>query len=211
MDIPLNAEVHCTDGVCGRSSCIIVNPVTKNVTHFVVQTKGFLHSEYMVALDTIIESTPKQIYLRCTREELDRFEPFERLEFIAVDDPTYLVMPPHAYDFGADDVYRWPYLEAESGTWGMYANIEQIPHDELGIRRWTDVEAVDGRIGRVDEFLVNPTNNHISHLVLREGHLWGQKDVTIPVSEIDRMEDDVVYLKLTKKQVQEMPSVPIER
>lgn len=36
----------------------------------------------------------------------------------------------------------------------------------------------------------------ITHLVLRESHLWGQKDVTIPVSEIDRMEDNVVYHKL---------------
>ncbi len=74
-----------------------------------------------------------------------------------------------------------------------------------------EVYGPDGRIGRVDEFLVNPTNSHVTHLVLREGHLWGQKDVTIPISEIDRIEDDVVYLKLDKYAVAHMPGTPIKR
>ena len=32
----------------------------------------------------------------------------------------------------------------------------------------------------VDELLVDPENEHITHLVMREGHLWGQKDVVYP-------------------------------
>ena len=41
MDIPLDAEVLCTDGAGGRSTCLIINPVTKEITHLVVQTKTF--------------------------------------------------------------------------------------------------------------------------------------------------------------------------
>jgi len=63
-------------------------------------------------------------------------------------------------------------------------------------------------VGRVDEFLVNPANNRISHLVLREGHLWGKKDVTIPVNEIDRFEDNTVYLKLNKEEIENLPTIP---
>jgi hypothetical protein len=48
-------------------------------------------------------------------------------------------------------------------------------------------------------------------LVLREGHLWGKKDVTIPVSEIDRITDDAVYLKLRKKVIATLPTVPVRR
>jgi len=44
---------------------------------------------------------------------------------------------------------------------------------------------------------------------MREGHLWGQKDVTIPVSEIDHLEENTIYLKLNKKEVEALPSVPI--
>ena len=58
----------------------------------------------------------------------------------------------------------------------------QIPPGELAVRRGTRVEATDGYVGKVDEFVVNPDNGHITHLVMREGHLWGKKDVTIPLS-----------------------------
>jgi hypothetical protein len=44
MDIPLNAEVHCTDGVCGRSTYVIVNPVNEQVTHVVVREAWFPHA-----------------------------------------------------------------------------------------------------------------------------------------------------------------------
>jgi sporulation protein YlmC with PRC-barrel domain len=73
------------------------------------------------------------------------------------------------------------------------------------------VEATDGHAGRVDEFLVDPANGHITHLVLREGHLWGQKDVTIPVAQIDRIEDGAVYLKLDKESIGALPAIPIRR
>jgi sporulation protein YlmC with PRC-barrel domain len=42
----------------------------------------------------------------------------------------------------------------------------------------------------VDEFVVNPKNGHITHLVMREGHLWGQKDVIIPLALVLRVSID---------------------
>ena len=52
MDIPIDVEVLCTDGPGGHSSAIVLNPVTKEVTHFAVRTKGFLSDEYLVPVDT---------------------------------------------------------------------------------------------------------------------------------------------------------------
>ena len=49
----------------------------------------------------------------------------------------------------------------------------------------------------------------MTHLVMREGHLWGKKDVVIPVSEVDRIEEDTVYLKLSKDEVQALPAIPV--
>ena len=37
MKLPLNVDVHCTDGRCGRSTYIIYNPATETVTHVVVK------------------------------------------------------------------------------------------------------------------------------------------------------------------------------
>jgi hypothetical protein len=73
------------------------------------------------------------------------------------------------------------------------------------------VNASDGCVRRVDEFLVNPANEHITHLVLRKAHLWGQEDVTILVSEIARIEEDTVPLKLDKQQIEALPAIPVRR
>jgi uncharacterized protein YrrD len=211
MDLPLNADVYCADGLCGRSVCLIVNPITKKVTHFVVQKKGFLHLEYMVPLSLVSESSPEKIHLRCKAEALAQLDSFEQMEFIKVDDPADLVMPPYPSELGAENIYLWPYVESENGAMGMYGEVEQIPYDEVGFHRGAQVQAKDGRIGQIDELVVDPVTSKITHLVLREGHLWGQKEITIPVAEIDHLEEDRVYLNLTKEQVEALPAVAVER
>jgi hypothetical protein len=47
--------------------------------------------------------------------------------------------------------------------------------------------------------------------VLREGHLWGQKDVAIPVSEIERIEDNTVHLKIDMRKIEALPAIPVRR
>jgi hypothetical protein len=37
-DIPLKAKVECADGPCGESGIVILNPETRDATHFVAQT-----------------------------------------------------------------------------------------------------------------------------------------------------------------------------
>ena len=59
--------------------------------------------------------------------------------------------------------------------------------------------------------MVDPNTNHITHLIMREGHLWGEKDVTIPVSNIERIEEDTVYLNLHKKDIEALPTIPVRR
>jgi sporulation protein YlmC with PRC-barrel domain len=109
-----------------------------------------------------------------------------------------------------DEPYEvWPYAMYE--TLPMALEHERIPAGEVVIRRGTSVEATDGAVGKVDEFLVDPEDDSISHLVLREGHLWGKKDVTIPVSEIDKITDEAVYLKLDKETIETLPTVPVRR
>ncbi|MCC6958040.1 MAG: PRC-barrel domain-containing protein, partial [Anaerolineales bacterium] len=87
----------------------------------------------------------------------------------------------------------------------------QIPPDELAVRRGAPVEATDGYIGKVDEFVVSPENGRITHLVLREGHLWGQKDVIIPVSATRETSLGTVFLNLSKHEIESLPTFPVHR
>jgi sporulation protein YlmC with PRC-barrel domain len=89
--------------------------------------------------------------------------------------------------------------------------VEHIPPGELAVGRGTRVEARDGHIGHLAELVVDPDSGHISHLVLEKGHLWGKKEVTLPVSAIDFGGKEAIYLKLDKKAIEQLPAVPVSR
>ena len=104
-----------------------------------------------------------------------------------------------------------PYTFREKATLCVPVTYEQIPPGELAVRRDARVKAVDGYVGRVDEFLIDPTTRRITHLVLREGHLWSQKDVIIPISKVDRAGENVIHLKLDKHAIKTLPAISVRR
>jgi hypothetical protein len=197
MDISINAKVSCTDGPCGRSMYVILKPTTEKITHLVVSNESVPEIDYLVSIDHIVESTPTQILLNCSRKEMSKMPIFDTVEFV----PSTLT------GFAGSPYMMWPYYAP--ATSHIALEKEHIPADELAIRRGAKVEAADGHVGHVDEFLINPGNDHITHLVMREGHLWGQKDVTIPVGQIDHYKDNTVYLKLNKRDIEKLAAIPV--
>jgi hypothetical protein len=79
-----------------------------------------------------------------------------------------------------------------------------VPLGEDQVRPGDVVHALDGEIGRVRGFLVNTGDDQITHVLLEEGHLWGRKEVAIPVAAVTRL-DVGIRLNLTKKQVGDLP------
>ena len=199
MDIPIDVEVFCTDGLFGRSTGMVLKPNNEEVTHLVVKEKNVPHEEILVPVKAIRATTPDSIDLSLTRDKVDKLQRFMETEYVKVD------IPHHAG--GTYSLSPYNYAEPEM----MPVKHEAIPDGELAVSRGARVKATDGYVGRVDEFLMDPQNDHITHLVLREGHLWGQKDVIIPVSEIERIATDTVYLKLDKRKVEALPAVPASR
>jgi sporulation protein YlmC with PRC-barrel domain len=206
MDIPIGAQVVCTDGPCGRSTYIVLNPVTDNITHFVAEESTLPYIERLVPINEIQKSDPQNIYLRCSRLDFEKMEPFIETDFIRADIKEYSV--PFTYP-STTPLLLWPYMSLPDDT--VIVRLEHIPPSELAVRRGAQVRATDGYVGEVEEFIVNPKNGHITHLVLRKGHLWGEKDITIPVSEIDHIDENDVYLKIDKFKIASMSAVPVKR
>ena len=82
----------------------------------------------------------------------------------------------------------------------MPIEAELIPAGEMAVRKGAWVEATDGHIGRVEEFLIDPSDRHITHLVLEEDR-WQKKVLTLPLSEILYMNEDYIYLKHNKQTI----------
>jgi len=84
-----------------------------------------------------------------------------------------------------------------------------IPLGEVDVRRGEPVFATDGEIGRIQGLAIDPASHHVSHVLLEEGHLWGRKEVAIPISAVTRV-DDIIRLTISKQQVQDLPPVDLE-
>jgi hypothetical protein len=85
--------------------------------------------------------------------------------------------------------------------------VEQVPSGERALHQGAHVNATDGKVGTVDELLLNDSGQ-ISHLVMHKGHLWGKKQVIVPLSAVDKVVDDTVYLKLDKATVSTLLTIP---
>ncbi len=196
IEIPMNVEVRSSKGPYGRSRFMILDPVADKVTHLVVEENDLSMSQRLVPLKFVGATTPERIDLTCSPEELGAMEIFMQEEFIS----AVSAIP---------DTMLWPYVAM--GTELLTIRHEKLPPGEVKVRRGTGVHATDGRIGKVDELMVDKATGGITHLILVEGHLWGKKDISIPVNQIERIEKDAIHLKLSKKEVEALPAIPIHR
>jgi sporulation protein YlmC with PRC-barrel domain len=86
---------------------------------------------------------------------------------------------------------------------------DSVPLGEVEMRRGDHVHATDGEIGRVQGLVIDGRSQHVTHVLLQEGHLWGRKDVAIPIRAVPGVENGI-RLSITKQQVQDLPPVNIE-
>jgi sporulation protein YlmC with PRC-barrel domain len=194
-DLPVDAEVQCTNGACGRCTYIVLDPAAEQVTHLAVKEKQPPHVERLVPIDEVVDSNLDVIRLRCSQQELAQMEAFADTEYVQVDLP----------DDQGPRLQMWPTIIPKSMM--VRAEVRHIPPGEVAIGPGVRVQATDGHVGYVDELMVDPTNEHITHLVLREGHLWAKREIVVPVSHIDRIEEDIVYLHLDKHSIETLPSI----
>ena len=195
-EIPLKAKVGCTDGPGGESTTLIVDPVKLIVTHVVVREDKPPHAERIVPVDRVAETTADTIRLSCTVEELHAMREFLHVEYQQVQIPRY-VGPEMGTSFYCPDVETIPIVH------------ELVPEGGRSVHPGTPVEASDGHVGELSELLTDPDTGKITHLVLREGHLWGNKKVLLPVSMVEAATPEgAIRLHADKKTISSLLAIP---
>jgi uncharacterized membrane protein len=81
----------------------------------------------------------------------------------------------------------------------------------MAVRRGAVIEATDGFVGHLGEFLVDPESGQLTHLVLQEGHNWEKREISLPLSVVDQALENTIYLKLDKAGVAKLPAIPLKR
>jgi len=208
----IGVEVTCSDGVCGDLRCVVIDPVGRVLTHLVVEPKHRQGMARLVPID-LVDATVEEIRLRCSRAEFDALEHAEEAHFLLEADEQM--------GYGAGQAVAWPYYGLGGGMGGMgkggmgIANTPQVviddrvPAGEVEVRRGDHVHATDGKIGRVQGLVIDPKDHHVTHVLLEKGHLWGKKEIAIPIGAVKDVAADGVRLKLTRDEVRDLPSVDL--
>ncbi|HEY6275332.1 MAG TPA: PRC-barrel domain-containing protein [Streptosporangiaceae bacterium] len=210
-EFTIGAQAYCSDGFCGEVIRIIFDPAAGAVTHLAIEPKHQPEAGRLVPVE-LAESYDGAVRLRCTLAEFANLDPAEDIQVV--------------------QGYQGGYGEAEAvqgygdvGSFGVGGSVsgmgipmgvphsvktvieEVVPVGETEVGRGENVYATDGEIGRVHGFLVDPDDHRATHVVLQEGHLWGRKEVAIPMSAVKEV-DAGIRLNISKRQVEELP--PIE-
>jgi len=214
MRLELGKPIRCSDGAFGELADIVVDPTTKRVTHVVARPHKLDGVSRLVPIELFGDSDGNDgLTLGCSIDEATQLPALQataylRLGEVPVSDPKW--------DVGVQDVLAMPYYGGEFGafagdldTYGV--TYDRVPKGEAEIRRSSSVASSDGEfIGEVDGFVVD-ADEHITHFVLERGHLWGQREVTIPIGAVAKVETDLVTLQLSKKEVGDLPSLRVHR
>jgi hypothetical protein len=197
----IGAHVEATDGRCGHLTRVIVDPVANSLTHLVVEPGHHEAGARLVPLELVAHVEADQIRLNCTKQQ------FEQLD--AADDIQFLPVDPDAFGYG-DHASAWPYygIGTPLGHNPQAMFVDRVPLGEVEIQRGDAVHAKDGLIGAIDGLVIDPADHHVTHVLLQEGHLWGRKQVAIPIDAANRV-DDEVRVALTKEEIEALPPVSL--
>jgi sporulation protein YlmC with PRC-barrel domain len=145
--------------------------------------------------------------LRCTKAEFDQLEHAEEIHFdTATGDEWGYQGDVHVFPYQGLDSSRFGVVEDFGGNAPQPVSYDKLPVGEVAVRRGDDVHATDGDIGRVQGLIIDPEDHGVTHILLQEGHLWGRKQVAIPITDVDRV-DDGIRLKIAKEDVRHLPPV----
>jgi sporulation protein YlmC with PRC-barrel domain len=208
----VGSEVVCSDAACGKLARVVVDPVARSLTHLVVQPAGAQPGR-LVSVSQVKGADPERIELLCSQAEFDQFEISEETHFLSG--------APGQWGYPQDEMLSWPFYGLPTTSLPMMAvgvnrgagpsavTFDRIPPGEVDIRRGEHVHARDGDIGRVRGLVVHPEHYSVTHILLDEGHLWGKKQVAIPMTAVESISDGV-HLTLTKDEVKDLPPVDLD-
>jgi sporulation protein YlmC with PRC-barrel domain len=199
--VRVGAAVRASDGSAGKVDAVIVDPVTRRVTHLVVNDEQ-LAPRRLLPMSQVSSADAGNVSVGLTVDAMGDLERFDEPDFNRPGRVDELELDPGFY-------FLEPYATPTDG-W-LLAEHERIPKDEVAIRRGAEVLTDDGdSVGRVDEFLVDPEDGHVTHVVVRTGHLLRKKDVVVPIRAAT-IDDDLVRLGLSRAEVDQLPHIPVTR
>src|SRR5690242_21093893 len=177
VEFEMGAKASCSDGSCGEVRRAILDPASRTVTHLVIEPRHDQAKGRLVPLE-LVDATGPEIRLHCTLAEFERLEPSEEVDLAEGMD--------YGGGYGQAEAVQGYGNVGGMGVGGSTSGMgigmglghrtptvltHAVPLGETEVERHESVHAVDGEIGRVEGFVVDPADNRVTHVLLQEGHM----------------------------------------
>lgn len=217
-------KLGASDGDIGHVKDFYFNDHTWAVRYVIADTGHWLPGRQVLLSPHAFGSiyfAGKAMLVKLTRKQIE-------------DSPAIETHKPVSQQFEADyhRYYGWPYYWEGDGLWGglrgfpvmelppKFASVEPLaatgPKPERADAHLRSTQAVtgyhlqatDGIVGHVCDFLMDDKSWAISVLVVKTGHRFTGKEVQIPMSQVDRIsyKESTVSVKLTQDAIEKSPA-----
>jgi hypothetical protein len=176
----IGSSVSCRDGPCGELTRVVVDPAARTVTHLAVEPPQRGGTSRLVPVRLAGAGT-EAIQLRCTMAQFEGLQEAEETQIVpgALGDPGN----------GQDPKLSAPYYGR--GGMGLAMAVGTGLGTGTAPQRITTDRIPAGKV-------------EVTHILLDEGHLWGKRQVAIPIGAVADFSDGV-RLSLTKDEVRDLP------
>ena len=216
-------KLGASDGDIGQVKDFYFNDLTWAVRYVVADTGNWLPGRQVLISPHAFGSVypaGKAMLVKLTRKQIE-------------DSPAIETHKPvsRQYEEEYHRYYGWPCYWEGDGLWGGTRGfpILELPPKFASVRppaatgpkaeradahlRSTQavngysLQATDGFVGHVCDFMMDDKSWAIQQLVIKTGHRFTGKEVQIPMSQIDRIsyQDSTIFVKLTKDAVEKSP------
>ena len=216
MQLKEGTNVVTADGdKAGTIDRIVIDPVTKEVTHLVVR-KGFLFTEdKVVPMSLVGPATADQVNLRPGAGELDKLPDFQETNYVPIDRESSTRPAP---DQISPFLYWYP---PRGAAWrlGEFTAIpippyvvettENIPEGTVALEEGARVVTSDGaHVGDVERVYTDPQVDRATHLLISKGLILKEKKL-IPTNWITSLREDEVHLAVEADLVENLPEYDV--
>jgi hypothetical protein len=217
-------KLGASDGEIGRVKDFYFDDQNWAVRYLVADTGSWLAGRQVLLSPHAfgnLDQTGKVLRVNLTRKQIEDSPAIESHKPLS-----------RQYEEEYHRYYGWPYYWQGGGVWGMSGfPILELPPKPLPSEPATAIgpqperadahlrntqavngyhlQATDGIIGHVCDFMMDDKSWVIGQLVIKTGHRFSGKEVLIPTSKVARIsfDDSTVFVNLTKEAVEQSPEL----
>ena len=193
LNLPLAAPVYAGKTLVGRVEHVIVDPSHGRATWLVVRENALPNTLRLVAEKFVAATGADGVHLSCDAAKLAAMREYVLTEYYP---PSFFL------HLAADEQCKLPLAPS-----GWTVERPATPAGSVALAGHETVWATDGKVGRLDGVHVEAHTGRVIELLLRQGHLWGAREVAIPAGLVAAYEDGIVRLAVDTAAIGALPSV----